>query len=72
MCEEGPWRRRIANVKSYERVVDKTFKLDKNERIMYEVYFKRLCTEIVNLLDNKAMCTLFFERMFGSKPVFTG
>ncbi|WZD65118.1 DNA polymerase [Pseudocowpox virus] len=72
VCAEGPWRRRITNVKSFERVVDKTFKLDKNERIMYEVYFKRLCTEIVNLLDNKAMCTLFFERLFGCKPVFTG
>lgn len=71
VCEEGPWRRRLTNVKSYERVVDKTFALEKNERIMYEVYFKRLCTEIVNLLDNKAMSTLFFEKLFGCKPVFT-
>ncbi|AIZ77276.1 putative DNA polymerase [Parapoxvirus red deer/HL953] len=72
VCEEGPWRRRLTNIKSFERVVDKAFRLEKNERVMYEVYFKRLCTEIVNLLDNKTMCTLFFEKMFGCKPVFTG
>ncbi|WOC29276.1 DNA polymerase [Equine parapoxvirus] len=72
VCEEGPWRRRLANIKAYERIVDRGFRLEKNERVMYEVYFKRLCTEIVNLLDNRAMCTIFFERLFGVRPVFSG
>ncbi len=67
-----PWQRRLVNVKTYERIIDREFKMGKDERIFYEVYFKRLATEVVNLLDNKVLSTVFFERLFGVKPIFYG
>ncbi|AUL80175.1 DNA polymerase [Vaccinia virus] len=51
-------------------MIDRSFKLGSDQRIFYEVYFKRLPSEIVNLLDNKVLCISIFERMFGSKPTF--
>ncbi|AYC44752.1 DNA polymerase [Moosepox virus GoldyGopher14] len=67
---DDPWQKKLVNIKTYERIVDRGFKLKSCERIFYEVYFKRLATEIVNLLDNKVLSTSFFEKMFGTKPIF--
>ncbi|AAR07396.1 39L [Yaba monkey tumor virus] len=65
-----PWQKKLVNIKTYERIIDRRFKLNQNDRIFYEVYFKRIATEVVNLLDNKVLSTSFFERMFGTKPIF--
>nr|WGO62669.1 DNA polymerase [Wadden Sea poxvirus] len=65
-----PWQKRLVNIKTYERIIDRGFKLQHDERIFYEVYFKRLATEVINLLDNKVISTSFFEKMFGTKPIF--
>ncbi|ASK51242.1 DNA polymerase [Eptesipox virus] len=71
ICDKDmPWQKKLVNIKTYERIIDRGFKMKTNERIFYEVYFKRLATEIVNLLDNKVLATSFFERLFGNKPVF--
>ncbi|QHG62598.1 DNA polymerase [Cetacean poxvirus 1] len=71
ICEKSKqWQRRLTNIKTYERIIDKSFKLKDDERIFYEVYFKRLATEIINLLDNRVLSTSFFEKMFGVRPVF--
>ncbi|WCC68988.1 DNA polymerase (2) [Monkeypox virus] len=65
-----PWTKKLVNIKTYETIIDRSFKLGSNQRIFYEVYFKRLTSEIVNLLDNKVLCISFFQRMFGSRPTF--
>ncbi|APG58249.1 DNA polymerase [BeAn 58058 virus] len=71
ICDASlPWQRKLVNIKTYECIVDRTFSLGTNKRIFYEVYFKRLCTEVVNLLDNKVLCTSFFEKMFGTRPIY--
>nr|AWM97834.1 DNA polymerase [Baiomys poxvirus] len=70
ICKLEPWKKKLVNIKTYEQIVDRGFKLAKDERIFYEVYFKRLATELVNLLDNRALSTVFFERLFGTKPLF--
>ncbi|ABQ43513.1 DNA polymerase [Tanapox virus] len=67
---EDPWQKKLINIKTYEKIIDRGFKLKQTDRIFYEVYFKRIATEVVNLLDNKVLSTSFFERMFGSKPIF--
>ncbi|AAL69775.1 SPV036 DNA polymerase [Swinepox virus] len=67
---DEPWQKKLVNIKTYERIIDKHFILKPTERIFYEVYFKRLATEIVNLLDNKVLSTSFFEKLFGSRPIF--
>ncbi|ANS71126.1 DNA polymerase [Pteropox virus] len=70
VCPETlPWQKKLTNIKTFERIVDKSFTLD-GERIFYEIYFKRLATEIVNLLDNKVLSTQLFEKLFGTKPIF--
>ncbi|AST09255.1 DNA polymerase [Murmansk poxvirus] len=66
-----PWTRKLVNIKTYETIIDRSFKLGADQRIFYEVYFKRLVSEIVNLLDTNSQLSIsFFERMFGSKPIF--
>ncbi|QDJ95011.1 DNA polymerase [Hypsugopox virus] len=71
ICNKNlPWQKKLVNIKTYEKIIDRSFRLKSDERIFYEVYFKRLATEVVNLLDNKVLATSFFERLFGSKPVF--
>nr|QIM40830.1 DNA polymerase [Poxviridae sp.] len=64
-----PWQKKLTNIKSFERIVDKSFKLE-NQRIAYEIYFKRLVSEVINLLDNKLLSIQFFEKLFGTKPLF--
>ncbi|AAK85000.1 DNA polymerase [Lumpy skin disease virus] len=68
--KKEPWQKKLVNIKTYERIIDRSFKLKSTERIFYEVYFKRLATEIVNLLDNKVLSISFFEKMFGTRPIF--
>ncbi|CCD83215.1 DNA polymerase [Squirrelpox virus] len=65
-----PWQRRLENVKSHERIVDRGFRLGADQRIFYEVYFKRLATEVVNLLDHRELSVQFFTRLFGTRPLF--
>ncbi|AEN03632.1 DNA polymerase [Yokapox virus] len=66
-----PWTRKLVNIKTYETIIDRSFKLSNDKRIFYEVYFKRLASEIVNLLDNSSQMSIsFFQRMFGTKPIF--
>ncbi|AWU47082.1 DNA polymerase [Sea otter poxvirus] len=64
-----PWQKKLTNIKTYERIIDKTFTLH-DERILYEIYFRRLATEVVNLLDNKVLSTQLFNKLFGTKPTF--
>ncbi|AQT34524.1 DNA polymerase [Myxoma virus] len=71
LCDaKDAWQKKLVNIKTYERIIDKGFTLGSTDRIFYEVYFKRLATEVVNLLDNKVLSTSFFEKMFGTRPIF--
>ncbi|ATI20981.1 DNA polymerase [Western grey kangaroopox virus] len=65
-----PWQKSVSSVQSYEVVVDARYALPTESRVFYEIYFKRLATEIVNLLSDRSQCTLFFSRLFGSRPQF--
>uniref|UniRef100_A0AAU7E0I6 DNA polymerase n=1 Tax=Rousettus bat poxvirus TaxID=3141933 RepID=A0AAU7E0I6_9POXV len=66
-----PWQTRLTNIKTHEQIVDACFVLTDRQRIFYEVYFKRIATEVVNLLDNRALATRFFTQLFGVRPAFT-
>nr|WIK87438.1 DNA polymerase [Oriental turtle dovepox virus] len=66
-----PWQKKLCNILSYEVIADSKFSLPKDKRIFYEIYFKRIASEVVNLLTDKTQCTLFFSRLFGTKPVFS-
>ncbi|QGN68040.1 DNA-dependent DNA polymerase [Equine molluscum contagiosum-like virus] len=66
-----PWQVHVTNVRSYERIVDRAYAVSPRERIFYEVYFRRLATEVVNLLDNRTLSIEFFSRLFGTRPLFS-
>ncbi|QRY18923.1 ORF-53 [Teiidae poxvirus 1] len=71
MCDaKMVWQKKICNILSYEAIVDSKFKLPEDKRIFYEVYFKRIASEMVNLLTDKTQCTLFFQRLFGVRPIY--
>lgn len=70
-ASELPWQLAVANVRNHERIVDASYVLPERERVFYEIYFRRLATELVNLLDNKPLCAEFFTRLFGVRPVFS-
>ncbi|ALA62442.1 DNA polymerase [Turkeypox virus] len=71
ICDASlPWQKKLCNIQSYETIADSKFSLPYNKRIFYEVYFKRIAAEVVNLLPDKTICTLFFTRLFATKPTF--
>nr|UPX08851.1 DNA polymerase [Finchpox virus] len=66
-----PWQKKLCNIQSYETIADSKYFLPSDKRIFYEVYFKRIASEVVNLLTDKTQCILFFNRLFGTRPVFS-
>ncbi|AVD69199.1 DNA polymerase [Saltwater crocodilepox virus] len=70
VCDAGrPWTFNPTDIKSYERVY--RGRLPDGSRIFLEIYYRRVATEVVNLIDDRPLATDFFRRVFGSRPLFS-